>query len=175
MMTSFRVYEDFTAYESGVYEHVTGDYLGGHAVTLVGYNKTEKYWIVKNSWGTDWGEDGYFRIKMGEVGIAASSYLFSMAPLEGTAKIVSPKVREIIKGKMDFKLESSVVNTKKMQLEIGTPGKTLNTIELTKSPNGLFSHILDTSGLEDGVYEARAIAITEDSKNIILHISKFSF
>ena len=41
-----------------------------HAVTLVGYehdNASNKdYWIVKNSYGTDWGEKGYFRIKRGD-------------------------------------------------------------------------------------------------------------
>ena len=34
--------------------------LGGHAVLLVGYNKTKKVFIVRNSWGTNWGDKGYF-------------------------------------------------------------------------------------------------------------------
>merc|ERR1712083_901189 len=40
-----------------------------HAILVVGYNKTapEPYWIVKNSWGKNWGQDGYIHIKMGEI------------------------------------------------------------------------------------------------------------
>lgn len=34
--------------------------LGGHAVALVGYNDTKKYFIVRNSWGEEWGDKGYF-------------------------------------------------------------------------------------------------------------------
>jgi cathepsin B len=66
------VYADFLNYESGIYEYVTGDYVGGHAIKIIGWGKhTEEdgdvvdYWLCANSWGTDWGEDGYFKIKMG--------------------------------------------------------------------------------------------------------------
>lgn len=35
-------------------------YEGGHAVVAVGYNDTEKTFIVRNSWGKKWGMEGYF-------------------------------------------------------------------------------------------------------------------
>jgi C1A family cysteine protease len=38
-------------------------------VCVVGYNDARKFWIVKNSWGTGWGEGGYFRIAYGQVGL----------------------------------------------------------------------------------------------------------
>jgi len=66
---NFTVYEDFLAYESGVYEHVYGSDLGGHAILIVGWDDSLECWICKNSWDSDWGEDGYFRIKWGNSGI----------------------------------------------------------------------------------------------------------
>jgi hypothetical protein len=56
------VWEDFIWYLGGVYHHRWGPHVGGHVVTIVGYNDSQQCWIVKNSWGTKWGEDGWFRM-----------------------------------------------------------------------------------------------------------------
>ncbi|PHU25721.1 Cathepsin B [Capsicum chinense] len=65
---TFYVYEDFAHYKSGVYKHVTGNYIGGHAAKLIGWGTSEEgedYWLVVNSWNTDWGDDGYFKMRRG--------------------------------------------------------------------------------------------------------------
>ncbi|KAJ6251415.1 hypothetical protein M0813_15072 [Anaeramoeba flamelloides] len=62
------VYQDFMSYKGGVYEHTTGEELGGHAITIVGWGEDNgtKYWRVQNSWGPSWGEEGFFRIVRGK-------------------------------------------------------------------------------------------------------------
>jgi len=71
LSTAFNVYQDFLYYKKGVYSHQQGDFLGGHAVKVIGWGIEEgvKYWICANSWAESWGEKGYFRIKMGDSGI----------------------------------------------------------------------------------------------------------
>jgi cathepsin B len=65
---AFVVYEDFISYKGGVYRRTSDNVLGGHAVKIIGWDKDEQgeYWIVANSWGTKWGEEGTFRIGFGE-------------------------------------------------------------------------------------------------------------
>lgn len=63
----FNVYADFPSYKSGVYRHTTGSFLGGHAIRIIGWgveNKTP-YWLIANSWNTDWGDNGLFKMLRG--------------------------------------------------------------------------------------------------------------
>jgi len=64
---AFEVYVDFLHYKSGVYRHTHGQYLGGHAIRVLGWGEEggQKYWLCANSWNTDWGLDGFFKILMG--------------------------------------------------------------------------------------------------------------
>lgn len=81
LVIGMKVYTDFFGYKGGIYSHAFGVLAGYHAVLLVGYGferrsgllgklgcKT-KFWICKNSWAEDFGEDGFFRIKEGECSI----------------------------------------------------------------------------------------------------------
>lgn len=62
------VFKSFFAYKSGIYRHTGNDtMLGKHSLKIVGYgidNGTD-YWTVANSWGSKWGDHGYFKILRG--------------------------------------------------------------------------------------------------------------
>jgi len=53
------------SYYKGVFDNKDGDVIVNHAVTLMGYGydkqEGKRYWNIRNSWGKDWGEKGFFR------------------------------------------------------------------------------------------------------------------
>lgn len=86
---AFTVYEDLISYKDGsyiltlrhcqeiwnvivqsiigVYQHVHGKALGGHAIRILGWGTENNvdYWLIANSWNTDWGNNGFFKILRG--------------------------------------------------------------------------------------------------------------
>lgn len=64
---TFTVYADFVTYKSGVYQHVSGSALGGHAIKILGWGEENgvPYWLVANSWNNAWGDKGFFKILRG--------------------------------------------------------------------------------------------------------------
>jgi hypothetical protein len=83
LVTTFTVYNDFFYYNSGIYEHVYGEVAGGHAVAIIGYDNINECWICKNSWGKNWGENGFFRIKYGECGIGSTFNTYYLNGVSG--------------------------------------------------------------------------------------------
>ena len=51
---------DLYLLSSGVYKHESGAALGGHAVKMIGWGEENgtPYWLIANSWNTDWGDNG---------------------------------------------------------------------------------------------------------------------
>lgn len=64
------VYKDFLIYKNGVYQVVEGTskFQQGQAVKVIGWDKSESgnYWIIENSWGDSWGQNGLAYIAAGQ-------------------------------------------------------------------------------------------------------------
>jgi len=61
-MQVFEEFESQAVAQSGIVPMPTptSQIIGGHAVLVVGYDDRQQQWIVRNSWGADWGDHGYF-------------------------------------------------------------------------------------------------------------------
>lgn len=93
---AFEVVDGFSDYTSGTYTSTTCGNTSSdvnHAVLAVGYGTDENgmdYWIVKNSWSTDWGNEGFFNIERGVnmCGIAmCNSYPASVDEINSRAEV----------------------------------------------------------------------------------------
>jgi hypothetical protein len=83
--TGMVVYPDFYTFDpkTEIYEwNGDGEPVGGHAVRIVGWGEEKgvKYWIIANSWGTDWGRDGYFYMVRGKNNCKIEENIVTGAP-----------------------------------------------------------------------------------------------
>jgi hypothetical protein len=152
LMTTLDVYADFIGYGSGIYRHTTGGYLGGHAVSIVGYNDAERYWIVRNSWGREWGEDGFIRVSYDDTsGIGDETWGFDVPNTEGVAGIQNLADHQFLSGDVLLKAESTFPGTSALSVFVkGGPGR-----EMTLSCESTHCDLpLATAQFPDGRYEA---------------------
>merc|ERR1711936_879684 len=83
----------FSQYKGGIFAGCTSGARQDHAVTVVGYG-TENgvdYWVIKNSWGTSWGEKGYIRMKRGVKMCGVGSSLVTVSCAKGSSSATTSK------------------------------------------------------------------------------------
>lgn len=80
--TQMQTFTDMFSYKSGIYMHTKGKPSDAHAITIVGWGQNPilkvDYWIIRNSWGPEWGENGYFKVMIGYYGVA--DYIIASEP-----------------------------------------------------------------------------------------------
>jgi len=165
LTTTMKVYNDFYAYTGGVYRHQTGGMLGGHAVMIVGWSNEDRAWIARNSWGSDWGEQGDFRIAWDDPSGVGGSF-FGVQPVGEFSGIVLEGVAEqrSVRKAAEFNLRSQNVNLVSAVLEVRGSG----TAPLQSRPFSSDGKVLfNPQEFSDGIYTVQARAQLVDGSQRI--------
>lgn len=165
LMTTLTVYADFAAYAGGIYKHTTGEALGGHAVSIVGYDDNEQAFIIRNSWSEEWGEKGFGRVAYSDIsGIGRSTWLFETPATAGSVYVINPRENNYLSGPIDFKAASTYTNTDSVTLSVFD--KSNQAVWTSSCNSGDCNALAETSQLPDGRYEIQALAMNEHGEKI---------
>jgi len=154
LVAAMPVYEDFFSYHGGIYEHVSGALSAYHMINIVGYNDTEHYWICKNSWGTNWGENadfqpftpgvgdgGWFRVRYGEIEIELG-VAYIIPPITESIMSVNKTVFDETTHEWVEIVNADVGDTVRFRIVIPNPCYNLTNVEV----NDILSDGLDYVG-----------------------------
>ncbi len=94
LSSSVYVTQAFSAYAGGVFdEGASGQ--PNHAVVIAGWDDKRGAWLVRNSWDTWWGEDGYIWVKYGSNEIGRSAAWAAVEPNTPEPKVQTFKARQL--------------------------------------------------------------------------------
>ena len=160
VMTTMTVYSDFMTYAGGVYKHTVGESLGGHAVSIVGYDDVTQSYIIRNSWSEEWGEKGFAHIAYSDTsGIGNSTWGFDIPSAQGAISVVAPRDYSFVSGEVPMEIQSTYTANSLLQMKVFAEGALPvwqeNCVPQAQSCRAL----LNTASLKDGRYEFEAVAI----------------
>lgn len=157
VITSMTVYEDFLTYSSGIYKSVSNKSVGGHAVSIVGYSDAERYWLVRNSWGEDWGDHGFVKVSWDDKsGVGNTAIGFEVAMDSKVVSIESPAENAYVSGEYKIMIKSSEADDFSVKVLKG--GKEVQKVAARRLSKGMNEATLNTMNMENGKYDLVAVS-----------------
>ncbi len=96
VIAPLEIHSDFLTYKEGIYNPESAQYVyaGGHVVKIIGWGeeKGRKYWLIENTWGSDWGENGTAKIEIQDKDDLQLSRLALAGVVEGKKEEKKPTV-----------------------------------------------------------------------------------
>lgn len=165
VVTTLGVYADFMAYAGGVYKHTSGDYMGGHAISIVGYDDVKRAFIIRNSWGEEWGEKGFGYVSYDdESGVGDETWLYNVPTMAGAVSVESPTDYSYFSGTAPIKAFASFSTTDSLSVAIYNSRS--QAVSSMSCPATGCAQDLDVSTLPDGRYEVQVFALNQRGEKI---------
>ena len=151
--TTMNVYQDFMYYMSGVYKHVSGKREGSHAISIVGYDDNLRAFIIRNSWGPDWGEMGFAHVSYDDIsGIGDSTWSYQISPFKGIS-LNSPVDGSYATGRITVQTHATVNTVESVRANIFDAKNKM----ILSQP--VIRNILNIASLRDGRFEIEVQAL----------------
>ncbi|MGZ3774089.1 MAG: C1 family peptidase [Pseudobdellovibrionaceae bacterium] len=165
VVTSMKVYSDFVAYAGGIYQHTMGEILGGHAISIIGYDDEKQAFIIRNSWGESWGENGFAYVAYDDdSGVGDDTWLYSLPKLTGGVSVLSPDDHSYFTKVVPVKASSSYAATDTLSVSIfNSENKAVVSISCASAT---CAQELDISSLSDGKYEIQIYAMNNRGEQL---------
>jgi C1A family cysteine protease len=163
----------FQSYSSGVFNPAISCSTINHGIVLVGWDDSVGAWILRNSWGADWGEDGYMRIAYGKnyVGYAASYVVYNAstapaAPSNLSATAVSSSQINLswidnANNETGYKIERSLDGATWAQIATAAANATSYSDTGMAASTTFFYQVRATNSVGDSAYSNVASAQTQ--------------
>lgn len=164
LVTTIMVYEDFMSYSSGVYKHTTGKFLGGHAIGIVGYDDSTQSFIIRNSWGPEWGENGFGHVSYTDLsGVGSQTWSFQIPAINGYVSVSSPRDYTYVSNTLPVKAQSTFAGTDSLSITVvDNNGKAV----LNQSCAATCEQNVDVNALPAGHYEIVTTALNSKGQVI---------
>jgi hypothetical protein len=127
-------------------------------VSLVGYDDSRRAWLIRNSWGKEWGEKGFAWISWDDAsGVGANTWGFEIPSSADTVSVNSPADREYVSGQYQLVAQRQSGRAEDIQFHIQTSeGRDLSSLSCSTVSDQACSSLIDTTTLKEGRYEIYA-------------------
>lgn len=172
LVATMQVFADFLTYSSGVYKRTTLNRMGGHAISIVGYDDNKQALIIRNSWGTEWGENGFAYIDYKDAsGVGAMTWSFEVPAIDSVVTVESPRDKDYFSESIELTSSNNISSADRVKYTIIKPdGSEMTAVETQEKETRLN---LNTSDWSDGRYQVRADVL--DKKSRILARSSYQY
>lgn len=165
LVTAMKVHKDFVAYAGGIYKSTSKDTLGGHAISIVGYDDNKQAFIIRNSWGEEWGEKGFAYVSYDDnSGVGNLTWMYHIAPLMGAVSIQSPDSYTYFSETATLDAVSTYPTTDSIAVTVYDQQN--QAVAHVNCPGKKCYQDISISGLKDGRYEVQAISLNNRGESI---------